>query len=119
MIAGTHTTSQWPNQHINSQVVIMMDEEDDPDDGDEEEQEYEEGVYDEDNNLGEEEDPTYKPGRRAAPVWNGEHFGTREDLDLKSKAKGCEEAMEKCVKSKEKMGQFWNFANVRLCKVNS
>ena len=31
-------------------------------------------VYDEDNDVGEEEDPTYNPGRRVAPVWSGEHW---------------------------------------------
>ena len=49
-------------------MVIMTDKEDDPDDGDEE------GVYDEDNDVGEEEDPKYNPGRRVAPIWNGEHW---------------------------------------------
>ena len=48
-------------------MVIITDEEDYPDDGDEEEG-YEEGVYDEDNNVGEEDDPIYNPGRRVAPV---------------------------------------------------
>ena len=55
-------------------MVIMTDEEDDPDDGDEEEEEYEGVVYNADNDLGEEEDPKYNPGRRVAPAWNGEHW---------------------------------------------
>ena len=36
-------------------------------------------------------------------------LGARGNLEMENKAKGCEEAVEKSVKSKEKIGQFWNF----------
>lgn len=60
------------------QVVITVDEEYDSNDEDEEDEEYEEGVCNEDNDLGEEANATYNPRQRVASAWGGEHWELME-----------------------------------------